>query len=422
MVKSKKELKVLETFSGIGAQHLALDNLNKKLNTKYKIVGTSEWDVYAVLSYASIHYPTFEKYIKDPSFEELDLFKNSYDFSSNGKEQMKNVNVWNKEVWTTIYKAFKVSNNIGSIVQAHKRVEQYADDFNLLTYSFPCQDLSTAGNFHGFNEGIQKHTRSGLLLEIEHLLEQRNKKNKLPSYLLLENVLNLVQKQHKGSFDKWLGKLKKMGYSTIWGVIDSHKYGFVQKRRRVFALSILDTPKNLGWDKKDFIRDDLDKEIEKIFNEKYQPSWMQDIEEIIDFKNKDKHESNWAQIKDTPSRIRMIKTGANITKDTFKISTVTTKQDRLPNCGSVEYKNKREDKAGVPFTNYRFITPKESYALMGFDNEYYKKTKKILMDNAKLRNLKLDSSAREKLYKQAGNSIVVNALELIFYYLYKVGE
>jgi DNA (cytosine-5)-methyltransferase 1 len=118
----------------------------------------------------------------------------------------------------------------------------------------------------------------------------------------------------------------------------------------------------------------------------------------------------------------MIKAAKTITKDTIKIPTVTTKQDRLPNCGDIDYKNKREDAQGVPYTNSRFISPMESYKLMGFKEEDYLKAKKILIDNAKLRNLKLDSSAREKLLKQAGNSIVVNALELIFYYMNKLDK
>jgi DNA (cytosine-5)-methyltransferase 1 len=127
-------------------------------------------------------------------------------------------------------------------------------------------------------------------------------------------------------------------------------------------------------------------------------------------------------MKKTPSRLRMIKAAKTITKDTIKIPTVTTKQDRLPNCGDIDYKNKREDAQGVPYTNSRFISPMESYKLMGFKEEDYLKAKKILIDNAKLRNLKLDSSAREKLLKQAGNSIVVNALELIFYYMNKLDK
>jgi len=59
-----------------------------------------------------------------------------------------------------------------------------------------------------------------------------------------------------------------MGYVTIWGVIDSNKYGFIQKRRRVYALSILDNKKNLGWDED--IRDDLNKELKKIFIQIFQ--------------------------------------------------------------------------------------------------------------------------------------------------------
>ena len=420
MVKSNKKLRVLETFSGIGAQHIALNNLKKQDILDFEIVGTSEWNVYATLSYASIHYPNFLNEIKDPTKEELALFKASTVFSSNGKEVMKNINYLQDNIWSTFYKAFKITNNIGTIVNSYDRIINQVGDYDLLTYSFPCQDLSTAGNFHGFNEGIQEHTRSGLLLEIEKLLKKHKKTKTLPKYLLLENVTNLVQKQHRNSFDEWLTTLSKMGYVTIWGILDSHKYGFIQKRRRVFALSILANKKSLGW--KDKIRDDLDKELENIFDNEYKPSWMQTIEEVIDFDNKNKHESQWAQIKNTPSRIRMINNKPTITKETNKISTVTTKQDRLPNCGDVIYKNKRQDKNGIPYTNNRFITPMEAYKLMGFKETDYAKAKQALIQNGEDRGLRADSSAREKLYNQAGNSIVINVLELIFFYLDKVGD
>ncbi len=121
--------------------------------------------------------------------------------------------------------------------------------------------MSTAGNFHGFNEGIKFATRSGLLYEIEKLLDNIVKdKKQLPKFLLLENVPNMVYKQHRADYDKWLNKLKKLGYSTKWGIIDSSKFGMVQKRKRVYALSWLNN--------KPTISDDLE---ETLLNQSYTP-------------------------------------------------------------------------------------------------------------------------------------------------------
>ncbi len=175
-----KKIKVFETFSGIGAQHLALENLKNKGILDYEMIGTSDWNVYAVQSYASMHYPGYTKTIKDPSDEELQLFIDSQTFSLDGKKPISNINRISKEIKIRWYKAYKVSKNIGSIVNSFERVKEeviikHKSKIDLLTYSFTCQDLSTAGNFHGFNEGIKKHTRSGLLYEIEKLLTELNK-------------------------------------------------------------------------------------------------------------------------------------------------------------------------------------------------------------------------------------------------------
>lgn len=48
----------------------------------------------------------------------------------------------------------------------------------------------------------------------------------------------------------------------------------------------------------------------------------------------------------------------------------------------------------------RKLTPKECIRLMGFDDEDYEKMKEVNSDS--------------QIYKQAGNSIVVNVLEAIF--------
>ena len=112
----------------------------------------------------------------------------------------------------------------------------------------------------------------------------------------------------------------------------------------------------------------------------------------------------------------MIKNGLYINNknNIRKISTITTKQDRWPNLGYVDYLNSRKDKKGIPYTNKRFVTPRETYRLMGFDNKMFNKAKKE-MESTCVSNI----SAREKLYKQAGNSIAVNVLEMIFYYIQK---
>lgn len=179
------KLSIIELFAGIGAQRKALDNLGIEVET----VGISEIDKYAIQSYMAIHGQT-KNYGDITKIESLD----------------------------------------------------YAD---LWTYSFPCQDLSVAGKQQGIKEG----TRSGLLLEVQRLLEKAKSNRSLPKYLLLENVKNLVGKKFKPDFLKWLNWLDDLGYRNYWQVLNSKNYGIPQNRERVFVISIRKdiqlVPKNL---------------------------------------------------------------------------------------------------------------------------------------------------------------------------------
>ena len=88
--------------------------------------------------------------------------------------------------------------------------DEFKNGFDILTYSFPCQNLSTAGAFHNVNKGMKKgdNTRSGLLWEIERILIDLKKLNKLPKYLLLENVKAMLFKKNIKEFKKWIKFLK----------------------------------------------------------------------------------------------------------------------------------------------------------------------------------------------------------------------
>ncbi len=178
-------------------------------------------------------------------------------------------------------------------------------------------------------------------------------------------------------------------------------------------MSIYDPEDRIEWN----IRSDL-ADVLKDLAKEYKPKWIQTHEEVFDFMNKYRGESILAQIKKTKSRERMIENGLDINpKYRGKISTVTTKQDRWPNVGNLKFTNKRSDKNGIPFTNRRFITHREAYKLMGFDEELFEKA------NTEMMNWCVSEiNARDKLLKQAGNSIAVNSLEMIFYYMNKLNK
>lgn len=108
------------------------------------------------------------------------------------------------------------------------------NDQKLMTYSFPCQDLSVAGKQQGMSKG--SGTRSGLLWEVERLL---NETEHLPQLLLMENVPQVHSKKNKGDFENWIRFLENKGYSNYWQDLNAKDYGVAQNRNRCFMVSIL---------------------------------------------------------------------------------------------------------------------------------------------------------------------------------------
>lgn len=100
---------------------------------------------------------------------------------------------------------------------------------DLVTYSFPCQDLSLAGKRKGMGEG----TRSGLVWEVVRLLEGERER---PEWLLMENVPQVL------TAPEWptlVARLEAMGYRSKWRKLDSSRFGSAQKRVRAFMVSRL---------------------------------------------------------------------------------------------------------------------------------------------------------------------------------------
>lgn len=168
-------LKVLELFSGIGSQTQALKNLGiEHISTQCDI------DKYAVESYNQLHGET---------------------------------------------------ENLGDISKVNPE-NLYEGQWDLITYSFPCTDISVAGKQEGLTQG--SGTRSSLLWECEKIIRKVK-----PKYLLMENVKNLVGKKFIAYFESWLKVLEDMGYTNYWKVLNAKDYGVPQNRERVFCVSIL---------------------------------------------------------------------------------------------------------------------------------------------------------------------------------------
>ena len=229
-------LRVNELFSGIGAQAKALE----RLGIEHEIVATSDLDKDAIVSYAAIHngltLEMIENYKNYPTRQEMAdyllklnigyNFKDNkpYDWHKLARKKTKRIEKY--------YLATILSKQVGDISKVDELPKA-----DLWTYSFPCQDISNAGQQKGFSKG--SNTRSGLLWEVERLLKVSAEHNELPTYLLLENVKALVQKKFIKDFYKWLSFLESLGYKNYWQVLNAKDFEVPQNRERVFAISIL---------------------------------------------------------------------------------------------------------------------------------------------------------------------------------------
>ena len=134
----------------------------------------------------------------------------------------------------------------------------------LLTYSFPCTDLSVAGKQAGMSKG--SGTRSGLLWEVERILtEIRDSNGELPQILFMENVPQVHGKKNIDDFKKWLEFLESLGYTNYWQDLNAKNYGVAQNRNRCFMFSFLGNysynfPQQIPLEKKleDYLEDNVD--------------------------------------------------------------------------------------------------------------------------------------------------------------------
>lgn len=403
--------KVVETFSGIGSQAKALENIG----VEHEIICTADWDINAIIAYDIIHngeqdISQYEKISKEELLEEL----KKYTLSANGKKpaDFKSIRSLNKETLIRLKIAIDRSKNLVSITDI--KGNDLPNEIDLLTYSFPCQDLSIAGFWHGNKGGIDRdaHNRSGMLWEVERILKERVEQNlELPNFLLMENVSAIQSSRHIKNFREWQNYLESIGYMNKIYTLNASDFGIPQKRVRTYMISIFVGERQYL---KKYIQSYFD--THNLENKEYtnsivkkNKSLKKDILKINYHINKYKAEANECQPNDTISRREIFETndilfdGKNV--NDIIVSTLTTKQDRHPNSGLIVYKT--DD---VAKSDYRYLTPRECFLLMGFEEDDYQR----LMDNNFLSRGNKEFFSRDKLYKMAGNSIVVNVLEEIF--------
>ena len=168
--------------------------------------------------------------------------------------------------------------NLGDITKVN---EKEIADFNMMTWGFPCTDISVAGKQKGFIDEDGNKTRSGMYYEGIRILREKK-----PALSIVENVKALTSKKFKNEFDMILKDLDEAGYNTYWQILNAKDYGIPQNRERVFLISIrkdLDNGKFVfpkGFDNGLRLKDLLDNEVaEKYYlSEKLQSRFVSKIE------------------------------------------------------------------------------------------------------------------------------------------------
>ena len=225
--KITKPIRLIELFAGVGSQAMAL----KRLGANFEHYRVVEFEKYAIKSYNAIH---------GTDFEPMDITK---------------------------------------IIGSDLGISDTDKYCYIMTYSFPCQDLSVAGKQKGMTKG--SGTRSGLLWEVERLL---NEVENLPQVLLMENVPQVHGKKNMEDFQRWIDFLESKGYSNYWQDLNAKNYGVAQNRNRCFMVSIFGDysfkfpePIELKKVMKDYLEDEVDEKY-YINNEKAQKL----IQKLID--------------------------------------------------------------------------------------------------------------------------------------------
>lgn len=379
--KIKNHIRLIELFGGIGSQAMALRDIGADF-IHWRLV---EFCKYAVASYNAIHGTNFEPTdIKNVKGEDLGIV-DTQNFTY------------------------------------------------ILTYSFPCQDLSLAGKQRGMTKG--SGTRSCLLWEVERLL---NETENLPQVLLMENVPQVHGTKNINDFNLWIDFLKSKGYSNFWQDLNAKDYGVAQNRKRCFMVSILGNefyefpqPVKLNKCIKDYLEDEVD--------EKYYIKSEKAFKLILDLQERGILESapstaclmNLNKVEkvdnDVPKTLcardyKGFGTGFDVQNGVIEWQKDNLLLEEKPECINLYDEQGKEtsfqdrvyktDKISPTITtsfrpNYeiekyriRKLTPKECWRLMGFSDEDFEKAAKV--------------NSNTQLYKQAGNSIVKDVLMAIF--------
>lgn len=301
--------------------------------------------------------------------------------------------------------------NLGDITQID--IDKLPTNIDLITHGSPCQSFSISGKQHG---GVKSSgTRSSLLWNSVEIIRHCK-----PKFVIWENVKNVLSKKHKPVFDAYVDEMKNMGYNTYYQVLNAKNYDIPQNRERIYAISVredVDNNQNYTghithnkyYDRNDTslfpkpfnnglrLRDFLENEVE----ERYYIKQDKVDQFFINTPQIDTNKSAFSVselCENEHNKIQML--GLLDIKGNEQIRRVYGSDGLSPTLNTMEGGNRQPKVLTPKDFRIRKLTPKECYRLMGFSDEDFERAKKV--------------NSNSQLYKQAGNSIVVNVLEEIY--------
>lgn len=386
-----RPIRLIELFAGIGSQAMALRDLGADFE-HWRVV---EFEPNAVTSYNAIH---------GTHFEPQDITK---------------------------------------ITGADLGITDTEKYCYIMTYSFPCQDLSSAGKQRGMKKG--SGTRSGLLWEVERLL---NEVGSLPQVLLMENVTEVHGEKNAGHFQDWISFLESKGYSNYWQDINASDYGVAQNRDRCIMVSILGQynykfPRRIQLEKTmgDYLEPDVESRyfvktekaerlIQRLIDEgQIEPGIIQ-IEEgalkmenprivVVGSLNPEKEIQDRVRVlgidgicqalratdyKDPPKILGTIYTDVSEDFQRGLYPIARCVKASAHDLGIVQMQAEQREEGGAVYLMrtyfVRRLTARECWRLMDFTDSDYEKAEAV--------------NSQSQLYREAGNSIVKNVLMAVF--------
>lgn len=239
---------------------------------------------------------------------------------------------------------------------------------DLLIGGSPCQAFSSAGKQLGFED-----TRGTLFFEYARILNECK-----PKAFIFENVRNLVNHDKGKTFEVITNTFKELGYKIHYQVLNASDYGIPQTRRRIFIVGFKDIDEPFLFPDAIPLTATVQDLLESEIDEKY--FLNQGFIDNYVFAEC----GSWNRHPEVNKPIA---------------STLTTKMGSL---------RASQDNYQTLDGRLRKLTPREGLRLMGYGDDF-----KIVCSNT-------------QMYKQIGNSIVVNVIGLIienvYQYLNKYGQ